>query len=141
MPDLFKDIIPSILERKNVVLNTPEDDKSYVPFVVNKAISFHTDCILLVNEMNLLPTLDKKLQYQFLLHTVRSWRRPFRKWMKLEKVEDLDIIKSHYNVSDSKAKEYLTILSQDQLNEIKTQMNKGGLKNSHGKQQRGRSDP
>ena len=127
MPDLFKEIIPSILERKTDVLVTPEDEKSYVPFVVNKALSFHTDCVLLANEMNLVPTTDKKLQYQFLLHTVRSWRRPFRKWMKLEKTEDLEVVKAYYQVSDPKAKEYLSILSPDQLNEIKTRMNKGGV--------------
>jgi hypothetical protein len=141
MPDLFKEIIPSILERKNVVLNTPEDDKSYVPFVVNKAISFHMDCGLLANEMNLLPHLDKRLQYHFLLHTVRSWKRPFRKWMKLEKTEDVEVIKEHYKVSDSKAKEYLAILSEDQLNDIRTRMNKSGLKNSYGKQQNSRGRP
>lgn len=137
MPDLFKDIIPSILERKNVVLNTPEDDKSYVPFVVNKALSFHADCVLLVNEMNMAHGLDKRLQYQFLIHTVRSWKRPFRKWMKLEKLEDIDLVKAYYNVSDSKAKEYLSILTQDQLNTLKEQMNEGGLGND--KRQKGKS--
>ena len=129
MPDLFKDILPSILERKNVVLNSPEDDKSYVPFVVNKALSFHADCILWANEMNQNPNLDARLQYQFLLNTTRSWRRPFRKWMKLEKSEDLDLIKKHYGVSNTKARDYLSILTQDQLNAIKEQMNKGGLGN------------
>lgn len=129
MPDLFKDIIPSILERKNVVLNTPEDDKSYVPFVVNKALSFHADCILWANEMNQNPGLDARLQYFFLLNTTRSWKRPFRKWMKLEKSEDLDVVKAHYGVSNTKARDYLTILTQEQLNAIKEQMNKGGLGN------------
>jgi hypothetical protein len=137
MPDLFKDIIPSILERKNVVLNTAEDDKSYVPFVVNKALSFHPDCIFLVNEMNMSHGLDKRLQYAFLLNTVRSWKRPFRKWMKLEKLEDIDLVKAYYNVSDSKAKEYLSILTQEQLNTLEEQMSEGGLGN--GKRQKGKS--
>ena len=126
--DLFRDIIPSILERKNVVLNTAEDDKSYVPFVVNKALSFHPDCIFLVNEMNMSHGLDKRLQYSFLLTTIRPWKRPFRKWMKLEKIADLDLVKAYYNVSDSKAKEYLSILTQEQLNTLKEQMSEGGIK-------------
>lgn len=127
MPDLFKDIIPSILEHKTVVLNSPEDDKSYVPFVVNKALSFHPDCVLLANEMNLTPSVDPRLQYHFLLNTCRAWKRPFRKWMKLEKIADLDVIKQVYGVSTAKAREYLTILTQDQLNNLKEQMNKGGI--------------
>jgi hypothetical protein len=126
--DLFRDILPSILERKNVVLNSPEDDKSYVPFVVNKALSFHADCILWANEMNQNPGLDARLQYQFLLSAIRSWRRPFRKWMKLEKSEDLDVIKKVYNISNSKAREYLTILSSSQIQELREEINQGGLK-------------
>ena len=129
MPDLFKDIIPSILERKNIVLNNSDDEKSYVPFVVNKAISFHPDCIFLINEMNLAPGLDKRLQYHFLINTIRSWKRPFRKWMKIEELEHIDIVKKYFNVSNSKAKEYLSILTQEQLDLIKEQMSEGGLGN------------
>jgi hypothetical protein len=128
MPDLFKEIIPSILENKIVVLNSPEDDKSYVPFVVNKALSFHPDCILLANEMNLSPSMEPRLQYHFLLSTVRSWKRPFRKWMKLEKSGDLDVIKKVYNVSNTKAREYLAILSTSQIEELREKINRGGLK-------------
>lgn len=139
MPDLFKEIIPSILENKIVVLNSPEDDKSYVPFVVNKALSFHPDCILLANEMNQNPNMEPRLQYQFLIHTCRAWKRPFRKWMKLEKIADLDVIKQVYGVSTAKAREYLTILTQDQLNNLKEQMNKGGIGHDRSGSGKGRS--
>lgn len=128
MPDLFKEIIPSILENKIVVLNSPEDDKSYVPFVVNKALSFHPDCILLANEMNQNPNMESRLQYHFLITTVRSWKRPFRKWMKLEKIADLDVIKKVYGVSTAKAREYLTILTSSELQELREKINPGGTK-------------
>ena len=54
MSDLFKDIIPSVLQTKKDVL---EDEKDYNAFVVNKALSFHFDCVLQVNSMNMLPAL------------------------------------------------------------------------------------
>lgn len=118
MPDLFSEIIPSILERKTDVLKSVEDEKSYVPFVVNRALSYHQDCVLLVNEINLTPGVDKKLQYHFLMNTVRSWKRPFRKWMKLEKSKTVDAIKQYYGYSNSKAREVLPLLSKDQIKEI-----------------------
>ncbi len=139
MADLFKEIVPSILEHKRDVLVTPEDEKSYVPFIVNRALSNHQDCILLVNELNMVPHIDKKLQYHFLLNTTRSWKRPFKKWMKLEKSDDLELVREYYGYSISKAREALSILSQDQLKEIRKLMDKGGP-TSHGKQRTARGD-
>lgn len=124
MSDLFKDIIPAILQTKKDVL---EDEKDYNAFVVNKALSFHYDCILQANQMNQTPSLDKPMQFHYLLNTVRPWKRPFQKWLKPEKVSDLECIKEFYGYSNDKAKAALEVLNNDQLNDIKKNLNKGGL--------------
>jgi hypothetical protein len=126
MTDLFKDTIPSILQTKKPVI-TQENEGEYVPFVVNKALSFHQDCVLFANEMNKLPNADKLLQYQYLLNTIRGYKRPFQKWHKKETIENLDAVKEYYNYSDEKAKEALLVLSDDHLAEIKKRLFKGGL--------------
>ena len=124
MSNLFKDIIPSILQTKKNVL---DNEKDYVPFVVNKALSFHYDCILHANEMNKLPNLDRVMQYQYLLNTVRGYKRPFQKWQKKDEIESLDAVKEYYNYSDNKAREVLEILSDADIDEIKRRTRKGGL--------------
>lgn len=125
MADLFKDIIPSILQtKKNVV----ENEKDYVPFVVNKALSFHYDCVLIANEMNKVPNIDAILQYHYLLNKVRGYRRPFQKWQKLSKDDDLSAVKEYFNYSNEKAKEALTVLTQDEIVKIKKSLFKGGSK-------------
>ena len=86
MTDLFKEIIPSILQNKKNVL---ENEKDYHGFVVNRALSFHYDCVLQANEMNQYPGLPATLQYQYLLNTIRGYKRPFRKWEKRETIDDL----------------------------------------------------
>lgn len=126
MADLFKDIVPSILQNKKSVV-TQENEGDYVPFVVNKALSFHYDCVLYANEMNRHPNVDALLQYQYLLNTIRPYKRPFQKWQKRETVEDLDAIKEYYNYSNEKAKEALAVLSKSQVSEIKKKLDKGGL--------------
>lgn len=126
MPDLFKEILPSILQNKKNVLETEEDEKSYVPFVVNKAVSFHLDCIMPANVMNMNHTLDKKLQYHYYLNTLRGYKRPFHKWYKRETLENLDLVKEYFNYSNEKAKEALKVLSEDQLSEIRKLNDKGG---------------
>lgn len=130
MTDLFKDIIPSIQQTKKVVI-TPENERDYVPFVVNRSISFHMDMVMPANQMNMLPNLDPLLQYHYLLNTVRAYKRPFQKWQKRETIENLDLIKEYYNCSNEKAKEALSILSDAQIEEIKKNLNKGGLNVRH----------
>lgn len=126
MVDLFKDIIPSIQQTKKVVV-TAENEKEYVPYVVNRSISFHLDMVMAANQMNMLPSADGLLQYHYLINTVRSYKRPFQKWQKLSSNDDLEAIKEYFNYSNEKAKEALTVLSNDQLEKIKKNLNKGGL--------------
>lgn len=130
MSDLFKDIIPAILHTKKGVL---EEEKQYVPFVVNRAISFHYDCVLLANEMNKLPHTDKKLQFDFLLNRVRGYKRPFQKWQKRETIEDLEVIKEYYSFSNEKAKIALSVLSSAQIDELRKRLFRGGANNARTK--------
>jgi redox-regulated HSP33 family molecular chaperone len=89
------------------------------------------DMVMPANQMNMLPNLDPLLQYHYLLNTVRAYKRPFQKWQKRETIENLDLIKEYYNCSNEKAKEALSILSDAQIEEIKKNLNKGGLNVRH----------
>ena len=130
MPDLFKDIIPSILQTKKNVLQDEIDVKDYTPFVVNRALSYHMDCILYANEMNLYPEIDKDLQYQYLLNTIRSMKRKFQPWQKASADKDLECVKEYFGYSNQKAKEALRILNDEQIAEIKATTIKGGVNKS-----------
>ena len=126
MADLFKDIIPSILQTKKPVL---DNEKDYVPFIVNKALSHHYDCIFYAIQMNIHCQIDRKMQYDLLLNTIRPYKRPYQKWQKMEEVENLDAVKEFFNFSNEKAKAALCILTDDQISEIKKELNKGGVQN------------
>lgn len=134
MADLFKQIIPSILQTKADVL---DDEESYVPYVINKSLSFHYDCVMYANQMNMLPHLDKKLQYHYFINTIRPYKRPFQKWLKRETVENLEAIKEYYKYSNDKAKEALKMLSDAHIDEIKRKVDKGGLNVKHQRSNRG----
>ena len=126
MPNLFKEIIPSILQTKKCVINDDIDAKDYTPFVVNRALSYHVDCILYANEMNINNMLDKDMQYQYLLNTIRPMKRKFQSWQKAEVDNNMECVKEYFGYSNQKAKEALRILSDEQLAEIKARTNKGG---------------
>jgi hypothetical protein len=125
MADLFKEIIPSILQTKEYALLTEQDEKSYSGFMVNKAMSYHRDTALIANAINQYPNLDNKLKYDFLLNMVRAQKRPYSKWYKKVKSSDLLAVKEYYGYSDSKAYDALRVLSDEQIAMIKTHINKG----------------
>lgn len=128
MPDLFKEIIPSILEKKK---NVFEDDyRDYKPWVINRAISYHLDCVLYANEMNLYPNIDADMQYQYLLNTIRPMKRKFQPWQKAGLDKNIEAIKKFFGYSDQKAREIFDILTQDQIDEIRRITEKVGVKNS-----------
>ena len=128
MPDLFKEIVPSILQTKKSVIHDDIDLKDYTPFVVNRALSNHLDCVLYANEINLHSQLDKDMQYQYLLNTIRPMKRKFQPWQKSKQDENIDCVKEYFGYSNAKAKEALRILTDEQIAEIKIKTDKGGVK-------------
>jgi hypothetical protein len=115
------DYVNAILQNKKQLIVDELTEKEYVPFLTNRSLSYHKDCIMYSNEMNMRHFVDKKLQNDFLLNTVRSQKRPFAKWVKSEKSENIECIKTVYGFSDTKAREALSLLSKEQIQELKEQ--------------------
>lgn len=130
MADTFKEVIPSILQYKKNVLLDEVDEKEYNAFLTNRALSYHLDCILMVNDMNMNHHLDKKLQYSYLLNIVRQMKRKFQPWQKSSVDKNLECVKEYFGFSNAKAKEALRILTEDQILDIKRITNKGGVNKS-----------
>ena len=103
----------------------PMWEKNYPAFIINKCMSHHMDTIMYANEMNQYPELDKLLQYDFFINTVRP-RKRFSPWGKKEKALDLDIVKQYYGYSDEKALDALHILTSEQLDFIRSKLDTGG---------------
>lgn len=78
--------------------------------------------------MNQRPYTEKKMQNDFLMNTIRSRKRPFTKWIKTKKDENLEHIKTYYGFSTQKALEVIDLLSDDIIEKIKEELNTGGLK-------------
>ena len=122
----LKDYLYSINQsKKNILDNDIDAERKYPPYIVNRCLSSFTDTILYVNEMNKNSHLEKKLQYDFLLNSVKP-RKRFSPWAKKDSIDYLDIVKEYYGYNDDKALQALRILTKDQLDNIKKSLNKGG---------------
>ena len=111
-------------------LTKSEDElwkKKYPAFIVNKLLSAFSDTIMLVNEMNRNHFIDKDMQFQFLLNSIRSKKR-FTPYVRRSKIKDIECVKEYYGYSNDKAKSALDILTKDQLKLIKEKLYKGGTK-------------
>ena len=113
--------------KQNLIDEDPSIEKEYPPYIVNRCLSGHIDCIMFVNELNRYPNLPKKFQYDFLLNSLRKKKR-FSPWLRKDKVTDLEIIKQYYGYSNEKALNALKILTPEQINFIKQRLDTGGIK-------------
>ena len=124
----LKDWLNSInFNKNNLMEEDPDCKRDYAPYIINRCLSGNLDCIMFVNEMNRYPNLDKDLQYNFYLNTLRKKKR-FSPWLRKDKVTDLECIKSYYGYSNEKASQALKILSKEQIGFIKQRLDTGGMK-------------
>ena len=122
----LKDYLNSINQTKEYLMDEdPGWEKNYPSFVINKCMSQHMDTVMIANEMNQYPGLDKKLQYDFFINIMRP-RKRFSPWGKKQKVKDLELVKQFYGYSTEKALQAMRILSPDQIEIIRDKLNKGG---------------
>ena len=123
----LKDWLNSINFTKENLMEDPSVKKDYAPFIINRCLSGHIDCILFANEMNKYHFLDKDLQYSFYLNSLRKKKR-FSPWLRKDKVTDLECVKKYYGYSNEKASQALKILSKEQIAFIKQRLEIGGKK-------------
>ena len=124
----LKDWLNSInFTKKNLIQEDPSVKKDYPPYIINRCLSGHIDCVMFANEMNKYHFLDKDMQYEFYINILRK-RKRFSPWIRKDKVSDIECVKSYYGYSNEKASQALKILSSEQINFIKQKLDTGGKK-------------
>lgn len=123
------DFINSITQTKENLMDEKCSEKDYNAFIINKGLSYFPDTVHYANMMNQHNRLDKRLQYEFLLNIISKKKR-YAKWHKEENNENIEIVCQFYNVSPKHAEEYLSILTNQQLDIIKQRLSKGGRDNA-----------
>ena len=125
----LKEYLNAINHTKKNVMDSEDTMwvKKYPAFIVNKVLSGFSDTIMLVNEMNRNHFLDKDMQFQFLLNSIRSKKR-YSPFLRASKLKDIECVKEYYGYNNEKAKTALDILTKKELKLIKEKLYKGGKK-------------
>ena len=117
----------SINDNKVDIMVDAITEKSYNGFMINRSLSYFPDTVIFANEMNRYHHIDKKLQFHFLINTIRK-RKRFSKWIKPELDTNIEVVKEYYGYNNEKARQALSLLSSSQIEELKKKVNKGGRK-------------
>lgn len=121
------DYVNAILYTKKDVMEIEDNEKDYSPFLTNRALSYHKDSIFIAQQMNNLPGLDRRLQFRYLINTVRPMKRDKKQWAKQKEHNDIDAVREYFGYDYKEAITALSILSKDQLKQIKRKLEKGGI--------------
>ena len=123
----LKEYLNSInITKKNLMDgDDPLYERKYPAYIINKCLAPFNETIMLVNEMNKHCHLDNKLQYDFLLNSLKKQKR-FASWMKASKERNLEYVKEYFGYNNEKARAALSILNDEQIAYIKTKLKKGG---------------
>ena len=119
------DYLNAINTSKKDIMVDDIAEKDYNAFMVNRGLSYFADTVLMANEMNINHHLDSRLQFDFLINIVKKKKR-FSKWLKANELENLEVIKEYYGYSDEKAKSVLALFNDEDINELKNRIYKGG---------------
>jgi hypothetical protein len=117
--------LKAINETKKDIMVDDVAEKQYNPFIINRGLSFFKDTILYANEMNRHHHLDHRVQFDFFINIIRKKKR-WSKWIKTSEVDNLELIKEYYGYSNEKAKSVLSLLSNEQIEQLKKRIYKGG---------------
>lgn len=106
-------------EKNDVFVVDPEvAEKNYVPYIINRCLSYFTDTILHANQMNMYAHLSGKMQYDYYMETIRK-RKRFSKWIKHEISDDLKLVMDKFNCSAPKAKSIIPLLSDEYIDQLR----------------------
>tara|TARA_A200000159_G_scaffold59186_2_gene54712 strand:- start:5635 stop:6027 length:393 start_codon:yes stop_codon:yes gene_type:complete len=121
------EFVKAINKNQNVIRDDL-DEKSYLPYMINRSFSYFPDTVLLANEMNIAHHLDNKLQNDFFINTIRKNPKRFSKWNKVKHDGDFEAVKEYYGYNNEKTRSALSLLSAEQINIIKQKVDHGGRK-------------
>lgn len=110
----------NLLEQEGV------EEKQYIPYLANRSLSYHLDSIMAANEMNRQHHLDRKLQFDYHLNTVRP-RKRFGKWAKPSDSDDLQLVQQAYGLRAGAAAQTLALLSEADIKMIRSRLDVGGV--------------
>jgi len=127
MTTSFFDFLNAINDTKvDLIKEDPQNEKDYIPFMVNRGLSYFADTVMFANEMNSYSSINKNWQFDFYRIGIAKKKR-FSKWHKKDQATDeIKIVMKEYGYSSEKAARALELLTEEQVKTLKEKYKTGG---------------
>jgi len=113
--------------KRNILRQDSDAERDYSPWIINKMLSMNIETVLYSQEMNSNYVATKQMQYDFYISAIRPGYRKMN-WVKDINNKDVKLLQAYYEINREKATDILSVLTKEQLGEIKMKMDKGGKK-------------
>lgn len=120
------DFLRSLTETKENILDET-NIKDYSPYMINRFLACDVDLVQLTNYLNLIPNISKEMHYKFLMNSIPKRKRYF-KYIKTDKLDNEELLQQAFGYSPTKIKELTAFLSEDDYEQIRRQLETGGIK-------------
>lgn len=102
-----------------------ENIKKYPSFMINRILSYHLDCIEIVNKINGMKIPDE-WKFEYLFYSIPKKYR-YKQYQKLssEEIDDILLVMEYYQLSFNKARKMN--ITKRLINKIRKEMDTGGI--------------
>ena len=123
------DFVNAFMEGKNLFDQEGTDEKAYVPFLINRALSYNINTLFYADELNYYHRIPPRTQAKYLNSSIKRSPRKYVSWAKPDKTDDVLLVSEYYEMSLPKARQALSVMSDKDIQSIRDQMKKGGQDN------------
>lgn len=115
----FKLVLDAIQKTKRNVIRLDDiREKDYPAFPVSRVLAHHPDCVLFVNDVNMMsPGNTNRRRFEYLLHSISKKGR-YVPYVKPKNAEHAEFVMNMLKCSRTKSEEYLSILSEADINQL-----------------------
>lgn len=121
------DFLNDVSQLKQNIL-TEDNENELSTYMLNRFLSMNITTIMYSNEMNKLPSLPKRMVYDYYLYALKKQKRHF-KYIKHKNQDEIDLIKEYYGYSEQLSKQIVKLFDEKDFIYMKNKLKKGGLKN------------
>jgi len=122
----LSDILNSINHSK-INLLTEGLHSEYVPYVINRCLSYFPDTLFHSNRMNARTGLGKSQQYRYYLESLSKKKR-FSRWIKPDVDPNLETVMEYYGYSRKQAQSVVSLFPESEIKKMQNSLKKGGSK-------------
>lgn len=111
--------------KEDIIRDGDAEERDYNAFIINRSLSYFPNSVFDAQEMNREYMLDPIMQFDYLRLSLRK-RKRMSPWAKKINTDDINTVSQAFNMNINKSREALRALSDQELIDIRSSLNRGG---------------